>query len=44
MLLYCSDYPHWDGDEADRILNTFPKELKNKIFYENALNTYNFNR
>lgn len=44
MLLYCSDYPHWDGDEADRVFNTFPKELKNKIFYENALNTYNFNR
>ncbi|MGO4889747.1 amidohydrolase family protein [Anaerobacillus sp. MEB173] len=44
MLLYCSDYPHWDGDEAGRVFNNFPKELRNKIFYENALNTYNFER
>ncbi|WP_257349001.1 amidohydrolase family protein [Pseudalkalibacillus decolorationis] len=44
MLLYSSDYPHWDGDEADRVFNSLPKDLKNKIFYENALNTYNFNR
>ncbi len=44
MLLYSSDYPHWDGDEADRVFSTLPKELKHKIFYENALNTYDFNR
>jgi predicted TIM-barrel fold metal-dependent hydrolase len=44
MLLYCSDYPHWDGDEANRVFITFPQELKNKIFYENAMNVYNFNK
>src|SRR5690606_23857063 len=36
MLLYCSDYPHWDGNKADRVFSNFPKELKNKIFYKNA--------
>ncbi|WHY59677.1 amidohydrolase family protein [Cytobacillus firmus] len=42
MLLFCSDYPHWDGDNLQRIFLRFPEELKNKIYYENALNTFRF--
>jgi predicted TIM-barrel fold metal-dependent hydrolase len=42
MLMFSSDYPHWDGDNSDRILLQFPKELKRKIFYENAMETYKF--
>lgn len=40
MLLFCSDYPHWDGDNLKKVFLRFPEELKQKIFYENALNTF----
>ncbi|MBI0580720.1 amidohydrolase [Neobacillus cucumis] len=40
MLLFASDYPHWDGDEKDQAFLHFPEELKQKIFYENAKNSY----
>lgn len=40
MLLFASDYPHWDGDESGRAFLHFPAELRRKIFYENALNAY----
>lgn len=36
MLLFCSDYPHWDGDISGRILTHFPEEWKAKVFYDNA--------
>jgi predicted TIM-barrel fold metal-dependent hydrolase len=42
MLLFCSDYPHWDGEFDDRILAHFPKELKEKILFENAFETFRF--
>ena len=42
MLLFCSDYPHWDGDELDRAFLHFPEELKQKIFYENPLEAFRF--
>lgn len=40
MLVFCSDYPHWDGDELDRAFIHFPKELREKVFYQNALASY----
>ncbi|TDK58747.1 amidohydrolase [Bacillus salipaludis] len=42
MLLFCSDYPHWDGDNLNRIFLRFPDELKRKIYFENALQTFRF--
>lgn len=42
MLLFSSDYPHWDGEYDTRIFSHFPDDLKKKIFYENALQTYRF--
>ncbi|MCK1993223.1 amidohydrolase [Peribacillus muralis] len=41
MLLYCSDYPHWDGDPSDKVFSQFPEKMKNKIFHENAKETFN---
>ncbi|MFM1651796.1 amidohydrolase family protein [Brevibacillus sp. B_LB10_24] len=40
MLLFTSDYPHWDGDIKNRVFLQFPQEVKNKIFYENAKATF----
>lgn len=40
MLLFCSDYPHWDGDLSNRIFLHFPEEIKRKIFFENAKATF----
>jgi uncharacterized protein len=42
MLVFSSDYPHWDGEYSTEIFSHFPEDLKKKIFYENALNTYRF--
>ncbi|WP_052404795.1 amidohydrolase family protein [Bacillus rubiinfantis] len=42
MLLFCSDYPHWDGDVGNRIFLRFPADVKRKIYFENALKTFRF--
>jgi predicted TIM-barrel fold metal-dependent hydrolase len=36
MLLFSSDYPHWDFDDPNRILQQLPLEKKRKIYYDNA--------
>jgi predicted TIM-barrel fold metal-dependent hydrolase len=41
MILYSSDYPHWDFDSPDMILRRLKPEAKRKIFYENAKSLYN---
>ncbi|MFF2288992.1 amidohydrolase family protein [Peribacillus butanolivorans] len=40
MLLFCSDYPHWDGDDPTRVFTHFPKELRHKVLIENARSAY----
>ena len=35
MLLYASDYPHWDFD-ALRVINRLPTSYRQKIFHDNA--------
>ncbi|SDC48939.1 Predicted metal-dependent hydrolase, TIM-barrel fold [Paenibacillus sp. UNCCL117] len=36
MLLFSSDYPHWDFDDPTKILQRLPIEKKRKIFSGNA--------
>jgi predicted TIM-barrel fold metal-dependent hydrolase len=36
MLVFSSDYPHWDTDEPSYISSIFPKAWHRKVFYENA--------
>ncbi|MBO9608629.1 MAG: amidohydrolase [Paenibacillaceae bacterium] len=36
MLLFSSDYPHWDFDDPTKILQRLPLEKKRNIFSENA--------
>ncbi|MGG1516295.1 amidohydrolase family protein [Paenibacillus oryzisoli] len=36
MLLFSSDYPHWDFDDPTKILRWLPEDKQRKIFSENA--------
>ncbi|TVY04234.1 amidohydrolase family protein [Cohnella terricola] len=36
ILIYCSDYPHWDGDPVDQVFRSFSPELKEKVFSKNG--------
>ena len=40
MLMFSSDYPHWDFDNPRTILNSLPTEMKKRIFYQNARELY----
>lgn len=40
MLMFATDYPHWDYDSPDRALERLPDGLKRKIFVENARKFY----
>ncbi|PYI53978.1 amidohydrolase family protein [Paenibacillus flagellatus] len=40
MILYSSDYPHWDFDAPTAILKRLSPEAKRKVFYENAKKLY----
>jgi predicted TIM-barrel fold metal-dependent hydrolase len=40
MLMFSSDYPHWDGDTPDFAARSFPKEIRHRIMSENARELY----
>lgn len=40
VLLFSSDYPHWDNEFPDNTLNKFPADLQRRIAYENALRVF----
>lgn len=43
MLMFATDYPHWDYDDPDRAFQVrVPADLKRKIFSENARALYTF--
>ena len=41
MLLYASDFPHWQFDGDDTLPPGIPESLKRKILVENPIATYN---
>jgi predicted TIM-barrel fold metal-dependent hydrolase len=40
LLLFSSDYPHWDFDDPKQIVHRMPKESRRRIFRDNALELY----
>ena len=36
MLMFSSDYPHWDGDTPDFTARAFPREMRARVMSENA--------
>jgi len=40
VLMFSSDYPHWDSDDPTRILPGISADLKQRIFAENARELY----
>lgn len=41
ILLFSSDYPHWDGDDPRHAFPKMPDELRQRIFWENAAELFN---
>jgi len=39
-VVYSSDYPHWDGDDARHILRSLPEPMQQRIFWQNAADLY----
>lgn len=39
-VLFSSDYPHWDGDDANHILHSLPEMMQQRIFWQNAAELY----
>lgn len=41
LLMFSSDYPHWDADEPDNAgLRAFPADWRRRIYWENARDLY----
>jgi predicted TIM-barrel fold metal-dependent hydrolase len=44
MLMFSTDYPHWDADNPVTALRAIPDEWKERIFFENASETFKVDR
>ncbi len=40
MVMFSSDYPHWDGDTPDFCARAFPKDLRARVLHETARELY----
>jgi predicted TIM-barrel fold metal-dependent hydrolase len=40
MLMFSTDYPHWDGDTPDFALRNLPEALRVSVMYETAQRLY----
>jgi predicted TIM-barrel fold metal-dependent hydrolase len=40
ILVFASDYPHWDTDDPAYIARLLPESWHDKVFYENSLATF----
>lgn len=40
VLMFSSDYPHWDSEQVSRVMRVMPEEMRDRIFYQTAADTY----
>jgi predicted TIM-barrel fold metal-dependent hydrolase len=40
VLMFSSDYPHWDSDDVTRVVRVMPETMRDAIFFETALSTF----
>lgn len=40
VMVFASDYPHWDWDEPSTFLRGFEQTFRDRVMYENALELY----
>ena len=40
MLMFSSDYPHWDGDTPDFAMRQLPPGLRDAVMYQNAVEVF----
>jgi predicted TIM-barrel fold metal-dependent hydrolase len=40
MLMFSSDFPHWDGDTPDFAARAFPAALRGRVMSETARELY----
>jgi predicted TIM-barrel fold metal-dependent hydrolase len=40
MLMFSSDYPHWDADNPDVALKAIPEDYRGRVFFDNAAETF----
>ena len=40
MLLFSTDYPHWDADDTSFVARRLPSAWHDKVFYQNSLATF----
>jgi uncharacterized protein len=40
LLLFSSDYPHWDFDDPKQVLHRLPVSTRERVFRDNALELY----
>jgi predicted TIM-barrel fold metal-dependent hydrolase len=40
MLMFSSDYPHWDGDTPDFAARFIPPAIRGRVMGENARSLY----
>lgn len=40
LLMFSTDYPHWDFDDPARVARQFPVEMRERVLRDNALDLY----
>jgi predicted TIM-barrel fold metal-dependent hydrolase len=40
LMMFASDYPHWDADDVDYVAARLPKAWHTKVFFDNAAELY----
>ena len=41
VLMFSSDYPHWDSEQFTRVSRVVPDEMRDQIFFKTAAETFN---